>query len=57
MREGPDGRDFDKGHLGTISVHSLLDVMEWLKQGVAIFDTPAKTIQELCDELEVMSYH
>jgi len=52
VREGPDGRDFDKGHLGTISVHSLLDVMEWLKQGVAIFDTPAKTIQELCDELE-----
>jgi mannitol/fructose-specific phosphotransferase system IIA component (Ntr-type) len=53
VRMDADGHeDFDKAHLGTISVRSLLDVMEFLKRGVSIFDTPAKSVQELCDQLE-----
>jgi len=33
-------------------VHSLLDLIDWLKRGVAIFDSTAKNISELCKELE-----
>jgi len=44
--------NFDKAHFATLSVHSLLDLLEWVRKGVALLDTPAENITSLTEELK-----
>jgi len=37
--------------MGTLSVHGILDVIEWLRKGVALFDSEATSISMLASEL------
>jgi hypothetical protein len=43
---------FNASHVGTIQVGALLNVIEWLSHGVALFDTEAKNLEELSAELK-----